>query len=90
MNKLTQDEMNPDLIDRINALAIDQSLTLPDGRVITCRANNSNACREHCCVNELPPRYCIEINCQRELRSEPQVVYFELTAAPAATTGEGR
>ena len=89
MNKLKQDEVTPDLIDRINALAIDQSLTLPDGRVITCRKVMPESCDEECALRDVDVINCYKIKCCIYERADLKSVYFELTDAPA-TTGEGR
>ncbi len=78
--KLKQEEATPDLIDRINALAIDQSLKLPDGRVITCRADMPGSCDDICCASKM--EHCGRILCLGERRFDRTDVYFELTDAP--------
>lgn len=77
------------LIKKINALKIDESLVLPDGRMITCRkflpeteSTAGSICGDCAIVKLGLGQFCNMFYCEPNVRCDRNRVYFELTKAP--------
>ncbi len=79
--RLPPEELTLDLIDRINAIDVDQSITLPNGKVITCRKDTAgdDNCYCKCALYDL--WICDVIACHDCNSLSKCHVHFELTGA---------
>lgn len=84
--KLTHGELNFELIARINALAVGESLTLPGVGVITCRqdqrADDASECTKCALFTSSLDIFCVFFWCTAAARLDGKYVHFELTDAP--------